>query len=96
MVGSSVCAKTAVALYAHQVPCCCPNLQVLLDSITGSSGTQQQQGSSSGAASVLQHLPKWLSSTRQDLERALARVAAGTAAPVEAVGLWSRLAQVCM
>jgi hypothetical protein len=66
---------------------------VLLACITGSAEEQQQQAGGSGH-SVLQQLPKWLSSTRQDLERALARVAAGTAAPAEAVGLWSRLAQV--
>lgn len=69
--------------------------QVLLDRITGNNSEQQpQQQGGVSSSSVLQHLPKWLSSTRQDLERALARVAAGTAAPAEAVGLWSRLAQV--
>lgn len=68
-------------------------LQALLDSIAGSAGEQQQQAGGNGQ-SVLQQLPKWLSSARQDLERALARVAAGTAAPAEAVGLWSMLAQV--
>jgi hypothetical protein len=43
---------------------------------------------------VLQRIPTWLRSCRQDLERGLSRVAAGTAAPAEAVGLWTALAQV--
>lgn len=70
-----------------------PCLQVLLDSITG----EQQASSSGGSGSpcaVLQQLPQWLAAGRQDLERALARVAAGTAAPAEAVKLWTRLAEV--
>ena len=67
-------------------------VQVLLASMQGEQ--QPPCSSSSSNAPVLQALPKWLSSTRQDLERALARVAAGTAAPSEAVGLWTKLAQV--
>jgi hypothetical protein len=73
---------------------CCGLLQVLLDSINGTEQQQQQGGSS--PSPVLQRLPQWLASTRQDLERALARVGAGTAAPAEAVGLWTKLAQVCV
>jgi len=69
-------------------------VQVLLDSITGSTSQQQQQ-QQGGQSPVLQQLPSWLSGSRQDLERALARVAAGTAAPAEAVGLWTKLSQVC-
>jgi hypothetical protein len=70
--------------------------QVLLDSsqgVSGSAGNGQQQ-QAAPVAPVLQQLPRWLASSRQDLERALSRVAAGTAAPAEAVGLWSTLAQV--
>jgi hypothetical protein len=70
-------------------------LQVLLDSINGTEQQQQQQQGGSAPSPVLQRLPQWLAGTRQDLERALARVGAGTAAPAEAVGLWTKLAQVC-
>jgi hypothetical protein len=63
---------------------------------------QQQQGAAAAApaapagagTAVLQKVTHWLAHSRQDLERALARVAAGTAAPAEAVGMWSTLAQV--
>eukprot|EP00775_Hariotina_reticulata_P004121 gene4121-4367_t len=47
----------------------------------------------SAISSVLTLLPAWLSGLRLDLERVLTRVTAGTAAPAEAVGLWSTLVQ---
>lgn len=87
------CGLLASCIHSHLVG---RLLQVLLDSITGQQQQQQAPGSSGGShhPSVLQQLPLWLSSGRQDLERALARVAAGTAAPAEAVKLWTRLAEV--
>jgi hypothetical protein len=59
-----------------------------------SSALTAAAGSSSSSSNVLQRIPAWLRSCRQDLEKGLSRVAAGTAAPAEAVGLWTALAQV--
>jgi hypothetical protein len=63
---------------------------------TGEDASTPAAAAAGGSSSVLQRIPAWLRGCRQDLERGLSRVAAGTAAPAEAVGLWTALAQVCV
>lgn len=72
-------------------PPACRVPQVLLSAATGAGSVP------GGAGGVASCLSDWLrGGLRVDLERGLSRVAAGTAAPAEAVTLWRVLAQVRM
>ena len=65
-------------------------LQALLSASQGAS----DGGNSSSSSKQLTTLRSWLKSQRSDLERCLSRITAGTAAPAEAVALWTTLAMV--